>query len=387
MSAIRVVRAYHSAVVSEYRERDRLLRARHGYDVHLVSPPAWCEGGTRVAVSPDHAVPVHVVPTRGREHPILFWYQSSAFRRVLRDVRPQIVDLHEEPYSLAVAAALRAIDQEVPEAEVCLYSAQNIYKRYPPPFRHLERRALRRASATYPCSTEAGQVLRQKGFTGEVHVLPLGVSVRERPLRAFPATALTVGFLGRLEPYKGGEIAIRAFAEATRGQDTLLEVVGDGSQRRDLEACAAKLDLGSRIAFTGAVSQEEALARIASYDAVLVPSLTTRGWKEQFGRIPAQALEAGTPVIASDSGSLREVLGDCGELVPEGDVGELARALSRLLRDPARRSTLSVRGRERAAALLSWEKVSDDFDRMYRQMLGEAQKPRPRNQREMDEYK
>ena len=76
--------------------------------------------------------------------------------------------------------ALRAVRAEVPKAKVCIYTAQNIYKRYPWPIRRLEARALRRADACYPCSTEAGEVLRRKGFTGEMHVMPLGLDPRRR---------------------------------------------------------------------------------------------------------------------------------------------------------------------------------------------------------------
>jgi glycosyltransferase involved in cell wall biosynthesis len=371
VSAIRVLRICHNAVVDEYRERDRLLRSRHGYDVHLIVPPRWHEGGSLVAVTPDPDVPVHVVGVHGRRHPNLFWYAPRALRRVLRELRPQLVDLHEEPYSLAAAAALRAIDAEVPGAPVCVYTAQNLRRRYPPPFPALDRRTLRRAAAMYPCSTEAGELLRARGFRGAVHVLGLGVA----PRSPFPKDdrgdggALRVGFLGRLETCKGGELAIRAFAAAADGLDASMEVVGAGSEREALELCAAKLGVAGRVHFTGAVSQDEALARIRGYDVVLVPSLTTRAWKEQFGRIPAQAMEAGTPVIASDSGALREVLGGCGELVREGDVADLTAALSRLLRDPDRRADLAARGRARAVGALSYETLSDGIDRMYREAL------------------
>lgn len=369
MTAVRVLRIYHSAVVEEYRQRERMLRSRHGYDVQLVSPPAWEEGGSLVAATPDPGVPVHIVKVCGPRHPILFVYAEAALRRVLRAVQPQIVDLHEEPYSLAAAAALRAVRAEVPGARVCIYTAQNILKNYPTPFRQLECRALSVAAAAYPCSTEAGDVLRAKGFAGSLHILPLGVSLRSTAAPKAASDRLRVGFLGRLEPYKGGDLALRAFAGAAADLDACLEIVGSGSQQAALEARAADLGLSARVRFTGAVSQAEALERIRSYDVVLVPSVSTRRWKEQFGRIPAQALEAGTPVIASDSGSLREVLGGCGELVQEGDVDALTARLARLLRDPVRRAELSVRGRRRAAEALSWEMVADGCDRMYRELL------------------
>jgi glycosyltransferase involved in cell wall biosynthesis len=369
MREIRVLRLYHSAVVDEYRNRERLLRSRHGYDVHLICPPGWSEGGSLVIPTADPDVPLHLLGVRGPRHPILFWHTTSALRRVLREVRPHIVDMQEEPYSMVVAVALRAIRAEVPDARICIYSAQNILKRYPPPFRQLERQALATAAAAYPCSTEAGRVLRAKGFAGALHALPLGVSMPPPRSSRTDDGELRVGFLGRLEPYKGGEIAVRAFAKAARDLDASLELVGSGTQQVELEACVNQLGLDGRVVFTGAVPQEEALRRIGSYDVVVAPSLTTPRWKEQFGRVVAQALAAETPVVASDSGSLPEILGGCGELVREGDVDDLADKLGRLLRDPGRRADLAAKGRQRACEHLTWEQVANGCDRMYRHML------------------
>lgn len=371
MSPVRVLRLYHSGVVDEYRQRERILRARHGYDVHLVCPPEWSEGGSIVRAPAEPDIPVHVVAVRGRQHPILFWYANRALRRVLRSVRPQIVDVHEEPYSLATAGILAAVGREAPSARICLYSAQNIPKRYPPPFRQLERRALAAAAAGYPCSTEAGDVMRAKGFTGSLHVLPLGVSpVADRP----PSDGrLRVGFVGRLEHYKGGDIALRAFAQVVPAHpDASLEFVGAGSAEPSLRTTARELGVASRVVFRGAVSQDKALALISRFDVLLVPSLTTPSWKEQFGRVAAQAMAAGTAVIASDSGSLREVVGDAGELVPEGDVAAFAARLEMLLADPSCRARLGQRGRQRAADHLSWEHVARECDRMYRRVLADS---------------
>jgi glycosyltransferase involved in cell wall biosynthesis len=366
MSRIRVLRLFHSAVVDEFREREHWLREKHGYDVRVVCPPAWPEGGSVVEAAPQNGVPVHVVPVRGRTHPILFWYSPRALRRVIDEFRPHLIDVHEEPYSLAAALALRSAG----DLPLCVYTAQNIHKRYPQPFRALERRVLARATAAYPCSSEAGQVLRRKGFEGALHVLPLGVS--EAAARPDSNGTLRVGFVSRLVAPKGGRNALAAFAAAAAGVEAELEIVGSGPEEELLRGDAERLGVAGRVRFAGAVSQEEALARIGSYDVLLVPSLSTARWKEQFGRVAAQALAAGTPVLASASGSLPEVLGGCGELAREGDVPDLADKLGRLLRDPARRAELSARGRARAAEALSWERVADGFDAMYREALGHA---------------
>ena len=243
MSALKVVRVYHSAVVDEYRQRERQLREGFGHDVHLVCPPRWSEGGSVVEARAADDLPVHVVDVRGRRHPILFWYAQRRFRRILREVQPDVVDLHEEPYSLSVAVALRAVRAEVPQAKVCIYTAQNIYKRYPWPIRWLEARALRRADACYPCSTEAGEVLRRKGFEGPLHVIPLGTSIPAEQKRHEPGPTV-VGFLGRLEPYKGAHIAMRAVAAArAAGADARLEILGAGTQEPELHALARDLGI------------------------------------------------------------------------------------------------------------------------------------------------
>jgi glycosyltransferase involved in cell wall biosynthesis len=371
---VRVLRVFHSAVVTEFRERERLLRERHGWDVHVACPPEWTEGGRLVRAEPDACVPVHVVPIRGRrDHPILFRYALRELRALVRELRPQVVDVHEEPYSLAAWSVLRALPPDIP---VCVYTAQNIHKRYPPPFRRLERGALRRAAAAYPCSTEAGEVLRRKGFRGRLNVLPLGVTVkndvdvhRHRFCRPGPQGGCRVGFVGRLVAEKGAALAVEAFTTAA-GESDVLELVGAGPEERALRALAARLGLNGRVCFTGAVPQEEALRRIASYDVLVVPSLATRSWKEQFGRVAAQAMAVGTPVLAAASGSLPEVLSGAGDLFREADRDDLAEKLARLLRDPGRRAILSTLGRLRAVDELSWERVAAGFDRMYREVLG-----------------
>ncbi len=357
---MRVLRLFHSAVVPEFLERERLLRTQHGWDVHVACPPAWSEGGSVVTASHDPEVPVHVLPIHGKRHPILFWYSQRALRALMRELQPDIVDVHEEPYSLAARGIVRAAAREVPNATIVIYTAQNLYKRYPLFFRRSERKVLRRVAAAYPCSTEAGQVLRRKGYGGPLHVLPLGVS--PAPPRPDANGRLRVGFVSRLVPEKGGRLAVEAFARASQGLDATLEIVGSGPDEPSLRALA-----GDNVVFTGAIPQHEALERISSYDVLLVPSLGTKRWKEQFGRVVAQGLAAGTPVIASDSGSLPEVLGGAGEIVSEGDADALADTLSTLLRDAGRREQLARLGRKRAAEALSWNRVAEGFDSMYRE--------------------
>lgn len=73
------------------------------------------------------------------------------------------------------------------------------------------------------------------------------------------------------------------------------------------------------------------------------------GWTEGFGLAVAEAMRVGTPVVAYDNGSLPEVLGDCGVIVPEGDKMALADAVLSVLSDPGRSARLAACGRDRSA--------------------------------------
>ena len=115
-----------------------------GADVDLLTARRWNEGGTDVALVARPGEPVTGLRTWGR-HPALFVYAPLPLWRALG--RPyDVIDIHEEPFALATAEILLLRRLRRQRAPYVLYSAQNIDKRYPPPFRWLERWALRHAA-------------------------------------------------------------------------------------------------------------------------------------------------------------------------------------------------------------------------------------------------
>ncbi len=150
-----------------------------------------------------------------------------------------------------------------------------------------------------------------------------------------------VGFVGRLVPEKGLGWLIEALAQ-TGLPDTLLLVVGSGPLQGHYEQLAGELGLDAR--FLGGINPERIPAIMASCDILVVPSLTTDAWAEQFGRVVMEAMFAGTTVVSSDSGSLPEVVGEAGIVVPEDDRPALTEALSTLIRDQDLRRKLGKEG-------------------------------------------
>jgi len=352
---------FHAGVVTSWRERERALR-RRGVDLTLVSAARWNEGGAPVEFSPegdDFAVPVRTFGT----HPNLFVFDPRPLWRLLGDGRWDLIDLHEEPFSMATAEllALRWLRSRSTPFLVC--SAQNLDKRYPPPFRWFERWSLRRAAGAYTCNTQAGTILRRKGLRGEWVLLPLGVDVdRYRPVRREPPDGrLRVGFVGRLNAQKGVDVLLDALASDDRLD---ADIYGAGPEAAALEARAAGLGLGGRVTFHG-FADESTLPRVfPTFDALAVPSILVPGVLEQFGRVVVEAQASGVPVVASAIGALPDVVGEAGILVAPSDPGALCAALVRLLEEPG----LWGRLREDGLAWVgqySWESVADSQQALY----------------------
>jgi D-inositol-3-phosphate glycosyltransferase len=161
-------------------------------------------------------------------------------------------------------------------------------------------------------------------------------------------------FVGRLEPLKGPDVAIRAFAAsglAKRGGR--LALVGGSSVGYDKELAqlAKKLGCAKEVEFKGALSTHvEMLAAYAQANCLLVTSHS-----ESFGLVALEAQAGGCPVLASDVGGLPYAVEDgrSGLLVPVGDVAGFASALTRLWAEPGLMERLS-QGGSKQAARFSW---------------------------------
>jgi glycosyltransferase involved in cell wall biosynthesis len=363
-----VQRIYHSGVVAAWRQRDREQRSL-GTDVHLVSPLRWNEGGREVELdrrAPDVLEDDSVTGVRTvGHHPYLFVYDPIGLARALLEgPKPDVLDIHEEPASLAAFETWAVAWLVRRRAPFCLYSAQNIEKRYPIPFRWIERFLLRRAAAVHTCNEAAGRILRRKGFTGAISNLGLGVDVdRFRPGSPRERDAeLHVGYVGRLEPHKGVSVLIDAVG---RLPSVRLTIVGDGPERGALERAIRQLHLGDRVQILGFAPNDELPQVYRGFDVLAVPSLETTTWIEQFGRVALEAMATGVPVVASDSGSLPEVVGDAGSLVPPGDPEALAAAIGDLAT-----SDLDELGRLARARSLrwSWAQIAERQRLLYLQV-------------------
>jgi len=364
VSGLRVLRVYHAAGEAAHRARDRALQAE-GVDVTLVLPRHWPAAATIDDV-PHRLLDARRVGDVNR-HTYL-----GELSQVLCDLRPELLDVHEEPVSLAARQWLGAAGG----LPAVMYSAQNIDKRWPPPFAHYERSALRRVRGLYPCSAQAASVLRGKGFAGHLEVLPLGLdpAVHRAGDQELPADEVVLGLVGRLVPEKGVQDAVRVLAAVRRRRPARLLVVGDGPERTPARDLAARLGVADSCSWSSWTDDRSLAVLYRRMHVVLVPSTATSRWVEQFGRVITEGRAAGAVPAGYASGSIPEVVGEVGLLVAEGDVEALSRAVSELLDRPATWRAMRDSGLDLAGAN-AWADIAARQVRFYEQALRVAPRP------------
>jgi glycosyltransferase involved in cell wall biosynthesis len=368
----RVLWIWHAAVVAEYQKPIAALAATGRWDMRLLAPTAWPERGDTMLALERTRAPNYTIEA-GRvlfaRHYYLYLF-PDLLGRLLR-ARPDIIYLYEEAHTLIAFLTLllrpaleRRWGRRVP---VLLYAAQNIVKRYPPPFRFFEAYCFRRADAIIACGDLVAATLRKKGYRGRLAVIPLPTdpAVFARDARAgaalraelgIPPEAIVVGYAGKLAEEKGVRTLLRAFLAAPGAARLLL--AGAGPLRATLEADARAAGASDRVRFLGALPHARLVAALSAGDIWVVPSETRPHWREQFGRAAVEAMACGAAVIVSDSGELPRVVDGAARVVPEGDVVALQAALSGLIADPAARAALACAGRARALACYTPERVA-----------------------------
>jgi rhamnosyl/mannosyltransferase len=172
-------------------------------------------------------------------------------------------------------------------------------------------------------------------------------------------------FVGRLVPYKGVDVLLRALPHVPG----TVVLVGEGPLRGALGHLAAELSVGDRVRFVGALPHDDLVAHLHAADVMVLPSVTRN---EAFGLVQIESHACGVPVVSTDLPSgvpFANLHGVTGLVVRPGDPVELAAALSLLLEDPGLRERLGRQARERFLREFTIDTMIDRILSLYSQTL------------------
>jgi len=131
-----------------------------------------------------------------------------------------------------------------------------------------------------------------------------------------------IGYVGRFVEEKGIKDLIEAFLKLDL--DAVLIFIGDGQLRSWLEETSKN---HPNIIVLPPQKSEDLAYFYKIIDVLVLPSKTTKSWKEQFGRVLIEAMASGVKVVGSNSGAIPEVINGCGAIFKEGDVDDLKNAI------------------------------------------------------------
>jgi glycosyltransferase involved in cell wall biosynthesis len=370
----RLLSVAHAYSVSLSRRlANEMARAGGGeWEVTAIAPPLFYENyrPVRLELAPDEPCRVEPVDLRLPRHIHLMFY-GRRLKELLR--RPwDLIHCWEEPFNFAGGQVAWLAPRG---AAFVFWTAQNISKRYPPPFAQLESYCLERCDGWLACGQSIVETMLPRGYDRRPHrVAPLGVDVAKffpdpergravrRRLNWDEAGPPVVGYLGRFVAEKGVEVLTRALDEVISPWRAL--IVGTGPLEKDIRAWAARY--GGRVRVVTDVRHDEVPAYLNAMDVLAAPSQTTPRWREQLGRMLIEAFACGVPVVASDSGEIPHVVADAGVIVGEKDVAGWRDALGRFVAERVERCELSARGVERARTVYAWPVIArrhlDFFD-------------------------
>src|SRR6266705_2514743 len=342
------------------RGKLRALAAR-GLEVTVGVPQRWRElalGRTlEVGWERQGGVEVFPIPVTGSGRADRLRYAGRALASLLRDKRPDLVQVEEEPGTRVALQVVRAARRlKIPAV---LFTRQNVTPTDGLFAAWRRSRTLRRLRGAIAGSTAAAELVRE--------VAPqLGVAVPPVPEHALHE-GLAIGYVGRLVPEKGVDTLLEALAEI-RGDRWHLTLVGDGPDRERLEALASELRLAARVRWAGALPPEQIERLWQDLDVLVVPSRRYGTWAEAALHVVAEAMAREVAVIGTDGGVTPEIIGEAGVIIPPGEASALAAALRRLA-TPAARQPLVQAARARAMPLFSEDAVAERTLEFWKQVL------------------
>jgi L-malate glycosyltransferase len=390
---LRILVASHTYIVDLNCEKLKAIATlAPNIEVTVVVPKHWCPGGVqnrRVETRFWQNGSFRVVPvsnlSENNQGLLCF---GAGIIRLLQTFRPHIIQVEQGSKSIAYAELITLNRLLGLNAKNVFFTWWNLPYELKFPVSALEAYNLSQTHGVIVGNRDGADVLRQRGYQGEMQVMPqLGVDemlFRPQPQPELAAQLgvqpgeFVVGFVGRFVPEKG----LLTLCEALAGLETQRPwkwlLLGRGELKQAVLEKAIAAGVSDRLIWVESVPHDDVPRYINLMNTLVLPSetslqfstLTSKGWKEQFGHVLIEAMACQVPVIGSDSGEIPHVIGEAGLVFPEGNVRALQEALLKLMHQPDVAIDLSKKAYDRAIGHYTNRALAQQQLAFYHQLLG-----------------
>jgi len=389
---MRILVASHTYIVDINRAKFKILaNLEPGIEVTVVVPQRWKPGGVQNKIIETEFYQqgsFKVVPisnfSQNNQGLLTF---STDIIQLLQEFQPQIIQVEQGSKSLAYAQLIALNKILKFKAKNIFFTWWNLPYQLKWPVSVLENCNLQHTDGIIAGNLDGSKILRQRGYQNTLKVMPqLGVdetlfypTSKDADLShrfGIESTDFVVGFVGRFVEEKG----LLTLGEALAGLKQLpwkWLLVGQGKLRSQLVKKSIEWGISDRIIWVESVSHEEVPAYINLINCLVLPSqtsykfktLTTVGWKEQFGHVLIEAMACKIPVIGSDCGEIPHVIGDAGLIFPEGNAEKLRDCLRQLMQRPELVADLGDRGYHRVMNNYTNQALAEQLLEFYKELL------------------
>ncbi|MBE9094590.1 hormogonium polysaccharide biosynthesis glycosyltransferase HpsO [Tychonema sp. LEGE 07203] len=387
---MRILVASHTYIVDINREKFKILaNLEPDIQVTVIVPRRWKPGGVQNKIIETEFFQqgsFKVVPlfNYSQNNQGLLTFGTSLIK-LLQQFRPQIIQVEQGSKSLACAQLILLNKLLKLQAKNILFTWWNLPYQLNWPVSALENYNLQHTDGIVAGNLDGAQILRDRGYQGAVKVMPqLGVDeTLFRPTgkdadlcRKFgiEPTDFVVGFVGRFVEEKGLLTLAEALVKLKERSWKWL-LVGQGKLQAHLAEKSREWGISDRIIWVESVAHEQIPPYINLMNCLVLPSqtsykfktLTTVGWKEQFGHVLIEAMACKIPVIGSDCGEIPHVIGSAGLVFPEGNAGILRDCLQQLMERRELAADLGDRGYHRAMSHYTNKALAEQLLDFYKE--------------------
>lgn len=376
----------HSAIQTTYQKKFDELSKYPDIELRVLVPKVWIENSLLLTMKPlsKDRLSYH----SGR---IIFPGYGSRFFFVdcivqhFRDFRPDIIHLEEEPWSLCALQTIILRRLFCPHSKLVFRTSLSvpIKLKLSHVASQIEKLTFMESDHAFVLSQRAGKILREKGYKKPFSISPNGVDpnifrkmdVRKLKTELGIKDEFVFGYVGRLLKMKGIDVLIRGFHLLTRelsetqGPNIKLLLVGSGDYKQEAIEIASELGIRDKLIIVDAVPALKVPEYLNCMDVLVLPSVTTPGWVEFFGRVLVEAMMCEVPVIGSSSGEIPNVIADAGLVFKEADPYDLKDKMKMMLSNPYLRDELIKKGKSRASSLYVWEAIAKDTYDVYNRLM------------------
>jgi L-malate glycosyltransferase len=369
---MKILVASHTYIVDLNCEKLRKLsQLGKNVEVTVVVPKKWQPGGVQnkiVETAHRNEGKFRIVPIHNftKNHQGLLTFGADLVS-LLNNYRPQIIQVEQGSRGLAYSQMITLNKLLGLKAKNLFFTWWNLPYNLKGAAAVIEKYNLENSHGIVSGNQDGADILRQRGYRGPIKVMPqLGVDEKLFTPKKQPELAsklgikegeFVVGFVGRFVEEKGLRTLLQALI-SIKDKPWKLLLLGRGPLEYEIYTYAEANGFTDRLIMLESVPHHEVARYISLMSTLVLPSETTHnfktitsaGWKEQFGHVLIEAMACQVPVIGSDSGEIPYVIGDSGLIFPEGDFNALANRLSQLMDDSDFVENLGQMGYQKAIA-------------------------------------